>query len=204
MQDADARPHALLNALFFASGVAALTYQVAWQRILFAAFGTDLESVTIVVAAFMLGLGVGALIGGWAADVWPTRRLMLFALSEGGIGFFGMFSPALLKWAGGSFALWPLAGIAAVNFVLVLVPTVLMGATLPILIAHVTRLCGHVGHATGYLYALNTLGAALGSLLAGFFLFQYVTLNQAIWLAAGINLGAAMLAFGWLRERGAS
>jgi predicted membrane-bound spermidine synthase len=200
MQNAHSPPH-LLSSLFFASGVAALVYQVAWQRILFAAFGADLESVTIVVAAFMLGLGLGALLGGWAADLWPKRRLTLFALSEAGIGLFGLCSPALLFWAGERFALWPLAGIAMVNFLLVLIPTLLMGATLPILIAYVAQIWRHVGSATGHLYAINTLGAAMGSLIAGFWLFRHLTLNEAIWVAACINLCAAVLAFWRLRER---
>ena len=200
MPVAEARPPALLNLLFFASGMAALVYQVAWQRVLFAAFGADLESVTIIVAAFMLGLGIGALAGGLAADIWPQHRLRLFAVSEAGIGLFGLCSPFIFAWAGDQFVNWPLPGIASVNFVLVLVPTTLMGATLPILIAHVTRLWAHVGAATGHLYALNTLGAAFGSVAAGFWLFHHLTLNQSIWLAASVNLAAAALAYWKLKD----
>jgi predicted membrane-bound spermidine synthase len=191
-----------LSLLFLASGMAALIYQVAWQRVLFAAFGADLESVTIIVSAFMLGLGIGALAGGLAADRWPRSRLSLFAASEAGIGIFGISSPFLLFWAGQTFVNWPLYGIASVNFLLVLLPTMLMGATLPILIAHVTQRLAHVGAATGHLYALNTLGAALGSVAAGFWLFHHLTLNQSIWLAATVNLGAAVLAYWKLRDPG--
>jgi predicted membrane-bound spermidine synthase len=193
-----------LSLLFLASGMAALVYQVAWQRTLFAAFGADLESVTIIVSAFMLGLGIGALIGGLAADRWPRKRLSLFAVSEAGIGAFGICSPFVFGWAGRNFVNWPTLGIASVNFLLVVLPTMLMGATLPILIAHVTQRWAHVGAATGHLYSLNTLGAALGSVAAGFWLFHHLTLNQSIWLASSINLGAAALAYWKLREPGHS
>lgn len=201
MQNTDTHPDGLLTILFLASGVSALLYQVAWQRVLFAAFGVDLESVTIVVSAFMLGLGLGALLGGWAADHWPSKGLKLFAFSEAGIGLFGMFSPYLLHWAADTFAHWPLPGTALVNFLLMLPPTLLMGATLPILIAHVAQRWRHVGAATGYLYAINTLGAALGSLLTGFWLFMYCTLDQGIQLAACLNWGVAWLAYWRLHER---
>ena len=67
-----------LSVLFLASGAAGLIYQVCWQRLLFAAFGSDLVSVTVIVSAFMAGLGLGALAGGWAADRWPARALALF------------------------------------------------------------------------------------------------------------------------------
>ena len=59
----DAREGRLV-LLFFVSGIAALIYQVCWQRLLFEAFGVDMESVTIIVSTFMLGLGLGALVGG--------------------------------------------------------------------------------------------------------------------------------------------
>lgn len=191
----------LLAALFLASGVSALIYQVAWQRILFVAFGVDLESVTIVVAAFMLGLGLGALLGGMAADTWPEQSLNLFALAEMGIGLFGLFSPNLLLWAGMHFSGLSLPGMAAVNFLLVLFPTLLMGATLPILITYVAKLWQHVGRATAYLYAINTLGASLGSLGVGFWLFNFMTVNEVVYLAASINLTVAGLGF-WRFRKG--
>ena len=84
---------ARLAPLFFVSGVAALVYQVCWQRLLFAAFGVDIDSVTIIVSVFMLGLGLGALVGGDLADRRPGWALRFFALAELGIGVFGLFSP---------------------------------------------------------------------------------------------------------------
>ncbi|MEO1752000.1 fused MFS/spermidine synthase [Thiofaba sp. EF100] len=182
---------AAMGALFLISGACALVYQVAWQRILFASFGADLESVTIVVAAFMLGLGVGALAGGWLSDRHPSRTLLLFALAEGGVGVFGFLSPELLRWAGEAMIHAPLPAIAAVNFALVLLPTLLMGATLPILVTDLARRWTNIGKATGALYASNTLGATIGALLAGFALFYWLTLDTAIRLAALGNLSVA-------------
>lgn len=180
-----------LGMLFLISGACALIYQVAWQRILFASFGADLESVTIVVAAFMLGLGSGALAGGWLADRYSSRTLLLFALAEGGVGTFGVISPKLLRWAGEATIHTSLPTIAAVNFALVLLPTLLMGATLPILVADLARRWTNIGKATGALYASNTLGATIGALLVGFVLFYWLTLDMAIYLAALGNFSVA-------------
>src|ERR1700758_4599761 len=71
---------------FFASGFSALTYQIAWQRLLFASFGVDIESVTIIVSTFMLGLGLGALGGGVIGARFPRSLLLLFACCEAGTG----------------------------------------------------------------------------------------------------------------------
>lgn len=195
MQQTENALIAALSVLFLLSGACALVYQVAWQRILFASFGADLESITIIVSAFMLGLGAGALAGGALADRWPKHALALFALAEGGIGLFALGSPALFRWVGEATVTASLPVIAAVNFALVLVPTLLMGASLPILVADLARRWRNIGRATGQLYAVNTLGAALGALLAGFVLFYWLTLDNAIRLAALGNFIVAVAAF---------
>ena len=193
-----------LSGLFLLSGMCALVYQIAWQRILFTAFGSDLESVTIIVSAFMLGLGAGALVGGALADRFPRQALILFALAEGGIGLFAWVSPPLFRWAGEITAVASLPVIAVVNFALVLVPTLLMGASLPILVTDVSRRWRNIGRSTGQLYAVNTLGAALGALLAGFVLFYWLTIDEAIHLAALGNfvvaLGVVVLVL-WTQKR---
>lgn len=189
-----AAPIGFLTGLFFISGIAGLIYQVAWQRVLFAAFGSDLESVTIVVSAFLLGLGVGALTGGRLADRFPDRTLALFCGLEAGIGLYGVASFRLMKWTGDVFVSSPLPMIAATNFLLVLAPALFMGATLPVLVAHAARCWGNVGRATGHLYAANTFGAALGALGTAFVLFHHLPLDAAILLAAGINFLVAVLA----------
>ena len=69
----------MLGVLFFFSGMPALIYQLVWQRALFRIFGVHIESVTIVVTAFMLGLGLGSLAGGRLSTRRSLRLLLLLA-----------------------------------------------------------------------------------------------------------------------------
>lgn len=193
----------VLMTIFALSGAAALIYQVCWQRILFVSFGVDIESTTIIVSTFMLGLGVGALAGGRLADRVRDRQLELFALAEAGIGLFGLVSPHFLAVAARHTYDLPLPAMAVVNFGLMLVPTTFMGATLPILVTYLVRNFGNVGVSVGRLYASNTLGACLGSIAAGMVLFVWLTLNQAIYLAAAMNFLIAGSAYLLCRRRAA-
>ena len=194
------RGHGGLVLLFFVSGIAALIYQVCWQRLLFQAFGVDMESVTIIVSTFMLGLGVGALAGGQLSDRFPQRALAMFALFELAIALFGICSPSLIRAVGALAVRAPLPVIAAVNFLLLLIPTTLMGATLPILVAHVVRLYRNIGVSIGLLYFANTLGAALGAAVTGMLVLFYLGLSATIYLAAALNL--CVSAGVWLGLRG--
>ena len=151
----------ILSFAFFLSGGAGLIYQVAWQRILFSAFGIDRH---------------------------PGHALLLFALSEASIGIFGFLSPSVLRWASDTFYDQSIFVIGMINFLLVLIPTSLMGATLPILIVHLTRTWGNVGRSTGWLYSINTVGAMFGALATSFILFNFVGLNAVIYMAACINI----------------
>lgn len=119
-----------LGAAFLCSGAAGLIYQVAWQRLLFANFGVDLISVCIIVSTFMLGLGLGALAGGWLGDRFPAATLKFFVLCEVAIGLFGLVSPFLIRALGSwlSDASFAVSGLA--NFLLMLIPTFFMGAML--------------------------------------------------------------------------
>jgi predicted membrane-bound spermidine synthase len=178
----------LLIAPFFLSGFSALVYQVCWQRLLFVALGVDIVSVTVIVSTFMLGLGAGALIGGQLADRFPERIVELFAAAEFGIGMFGLFSPALIGAVGGLMIHYALPAMATANFLLLLTPTVLMGATLPMLVAFMVKAVGNVGVSIGGLYFINTLGAAVGALAVGFFFLYYFDLNTTIYIAASVNI----------------
>src|SRR5271167_3998815 len=88
----------LLSTLFLCSGIPALIYQVVWQRALFAIYGVNAESVAAVVSAFMLGLGLGGLLGGWLSSRWPKQALILFGLSELGVALFGLGSLRIFHW----------------------------------------------------------------------------------------------------------
>lgn len=180
---------------FALSGAAALMYQVCWQRLLFAAFGTDAESVTVIVSVFMLGLGIGSLVGGWIADRMPLRLLAVFIASEIGIAVYGMISVSLLLSLAAEFAGASRGVTAAVCFAALLPPTVLMGATLPILVAYINRSYVNVGRSIGELYSWNTFGAASGTFLVVFVLFDHIPLNYVILFAVALNISVALLVY---------
>jgi predicted membrane-bound spermidine synthase len=179
--------HYALVFLFMISGTAALIYQICWQRLLFEGFGVDIESVTIVVSTFMLGLGLGALAGGELADRLPNQVIPMFAIIELATAAFGMFSPTLIRAICDATVNGSLAAIAAVNFALLLIPTTLMGATLPILVTHVVRRYRNLGVSVGVLYFANTLGAAFGAGFTGFVALYHFGLTSTIYMAVALN-----------------
>lgn len=190
---------AILLALFLLSGCAALIYQVAWQRMLFAVFGVDMESVSVIVSVFMFGLGVGALLGGIVADRFRDRLLLVFTGVELGIGIFGLFSPGLIDLLNASVAGSNRLVAALGSFAVLSIPTILMGSTLPVLVTHANRFDPHIGQTVGQLYFANTAGAAMGAYLVGYHLLRWVELTGAVYTAAAINVlvaSTAMLAFG--------
>lgn len=184
----------VLSILFFVSGFAALVYQVVWQRTLFAIYGINIESVTVVVTAFMLGLGLGSLAGG-AVSKEPRRPVvLLFGLVEATIGVFGAFSLPLFRAVGHATLALSAPAVAAVTFLLILLPTMLMGSTLPLLVAHFTRLSNNVGRSVGLLYFINTLGSALASVVAVLVLLPQFGQLRAVYAAALLNGVAAVTA----------
>jgi predicted membrane-bound spermidine synthase len=177
----------LLLLSFFLSGCSALVYQVGWQRALYAYIGVDIDSITIIVSVFMLGIGAGAMLGGWLADAAPRHRLRVYALIELSIGTYGLVSlwllpqlVDLLSPAGGSAGA---AGSVAACFVFLLLPTVLMGMTLPLLTMAFDERRGNIGVSVGALYFTNTLGAATGAALVPFYLLPAWTLPQVVSIA---------------------
>lgn len=184
-----------LYALFFISGFPALLYQVVWQRALFAIYGINVESVTVVVTAFMLGLGLGSLLGGWLSARRGVRRLAAFGVMELGIGAFGLVSLPAIAAVGAGTAGAGALGAGLYAFLLVLLPTVLMGATLPLLTAYLVERSGNVGRSVGTLYFVNTLGSAVACFMAGLVLLGLLGQSGTVLLAAAINLllGAGVL-----------
>lgn len=176
-----------LCILFFFSGFPAIIYQLAWQRSLFRIFGVNIESVTIVVAAFMLGLGIGSIAGGLLSRNRSLPVLLVLAGIEFLTAIFGLISLPLFEAVGDLTVAFNLPVTALVTLALVCVPTMLMGATLPLLVEHMARHLGNVGGAVGLLYYVNTLGAGTACALTAVFLFPFFTLSNAVRLAAGIN-----------------
>jgi spermidine synthase len=197
--EAEARRHGriarwsrLLCVLFFVSGFPALIYQLVWQRALFRIFGVNIESVTIVVTAFMLGLGLGSLAGGWLSKSRGIGVLPLLAFIELLTAAFGVCSLGIFDLVGEVTAGWPLAAMGAVNLALVVVPTLLMGATLPLLVAHLVRHTGNVGSAVGLLYYVNTLGAGAACLVCTVLLFPFLGMQGTVYVAVALNGAVAL------------
>lgn len=193
-------PLPYVYAVFFFSGFAALVYQVVWQRSLFAIYGVNIESVTIVVAAFMLGLGLGS-TGGGALSARPNAPLLRwFAAVEASIGLYGLASLHLFRAVGGLTAGASGAATFALTFALVLIPTSLMGATLPLLVAHAVKRSGNVGKSVGMLYFTNTLGSAVASFAAAVLLLGKLGQTKTVYVAALANFGVAGAVW-WLDRR---
>jgi spermidine synthase len=174
--------------LFFISGFPALIYQIVWQRALFAIYGVNIESVTIIVTVFMLGLGFGSLAGGRLSKVRGLPVLLVFGAIEVGIGLFGAGSLALFDWVA-SWTAGASAPVTALTTVcLLLIPTLLMGSTLPLLVTHSVSATRNVGESVGLLYAVNTLGSSAACLAAAFFLMRQFGQSGSVHIAAVLNV----------------
>lgn len=197
-KDAPDRPRgpfyrAIAYPVFFASGFAALLYQVIWQRLLVFFSGSDVYSVTLIVTAFMAGLGVGNLAGGYLADRLSRRsNLLIFVGAELAIMLFG----AVSKWLFYDFfyknhpALEQSGGLLwTILFFSLLWPTFFMGASLPFLVKALTAEIRAAAPTIGGLYGINTLGAASGALITSWVLLPRLGLADS--LSVGIALNAA-------------
>jgi predicted membrane-bound spermidine synthase len=188
--------------LFFLSGFPALIYQIVWQRALFALYGVDIESVTLIVSIFMLGLGLGSLAGGWLSARAGVNLLRAFGAMELSVGVFGLFSLYIFHAIASFTAGGSRAETGAVAFVLLLVPTLLMGSTLPLLAEHFVRFSGNVGESVGALYSVNTFGSGAACLVAAYFLMRLLGESGSVRVAVCFNAFVGVAAL--LLERRAS
>ncbi len=192
----------IIYAAFLLSGFAALIYQIVWQRSLFALYGVNIESVTIVVSAFMLGLGLGSFAAGFVSKDLSRPLLLYFGIVEVCIAAYGVISLWLFHQVG-----LQTAGVSGIyvfllTFCLVLFPTALMGATLPLLVAYAVSQTGNVGKSISGLYFINTLGSAIASFLTAIFILGTFGQQNAVLIAAVANVGTALLILiPWLRAR---
>ena len=196
----------ILLALFFCSGACGLIYQVLWLRQLSLVFGVTVYAASTVLAAFMAGLAIGSLASPRvAARVAPLRA---FGVIELAIGATALATPLALEAASAiydllrrvapdSFGVITLARLVG-SMAILLLPTVMMGMTLPLLSAS-APVAGDRAR-VGALYAANTAGALVGAWLAGFHLIGGLGMRRSFLLAAAINalvgLGALWLARG--------
>jgi len=184
-------------ALFLLSGVAGLMYQVVWTRNLSLVLGVTSQAVATVLAVFMGGLALGSWLLGRVGDT--TRApLRLYGWLELGIALFGFGTAFLFDGLSDLYVALrhseliapSLFGVVRVGLagIALLGPTTLMGATLPILIRAFCRTPDRIGRESGRLYAINTVGAVIGTLFAAFVMVEAVGLRATILTAAGINL----------------
>ncbi|QXI18368.1 fused MFS/spermidine synthase [Pseudomonas hamedanensis] len=181
------------------SGAAALVYQVLWIKQLSLVVGVEVYAITTGISAFFAGLA----LGGWLFGRWADRLrqpVLLYAGLEVTVAVLGVGATFAMSLAASPFAwLQSHAGWFAwlLPFALVGIPAVLMGGTLPVL---VRSLAADPGKAGGQLYAANTLGAIVGTLLAAFVLIATLGVRGSALFAAMLNLLAAAGAL-WLQRQ---
>jgi predicted membrane-bound spermidine synthase len=199
---------------FFFSGAAGLIYQVVWTRMLTQIFGNTTYAIATVLSAFMAGLAIGSYLFGRIADR-GKNDFLLYGILEAGVGVYGFLVPWIFQLTQKLYG--PIFGLNEgypflfnlvlffLSFVLLVFPTMLMGATLPVLSRFFVRSFAQFGRRVGDLYATNTLGAVIGCAGAGFFLIPTLGMQMTVFVAAGANLiiAAAILVVDRLRDKSA-
>ena len=204
----------LFLACYCASGAAALIYQVVWVRLFGLVLGHTVASSSIVLAAFMCGLAVGASAAG-RFRLLPSTALAAYAALEVLIGFLAICLPAALSsldavlawaYANGQGPAGFVVVRTAISFVLLGFPAAAMGATFPLAVSWFVKQSDrqHSNHdsvttSAGSLYAVNTIGAAAGAIAAGFWLLPAYGLRATSWSAVALNLAGAAGALWLLR-----
>jgi spermidine synthase len=179
-------------AFLVISGVASLTYQVAWVRLLGLSMGSTSASVSTVLAAFFLGLALGSFFAERLTR-HGIDRLRPYLVLEALIGIFGLLLLPVLLHLDTVMAWMPALGANlgtkfAVAMGLMCIPTVCMGATFPVMAALLVRNPREVGLRLGQLYSLNTFGAVMGAVLCGFVLIPAVGIDGGVYFAFTLNM----------------
>jgi len=197
---------------FFFSGAAGLIYQVVWTRMLTQIFGNTTYAIATVLSAFMAGLAIGSYLFGQIADR-GKNDFLLYGMLEAGVGIYGFLVPWIFSIASKIYG--PIFGLNEsypflfnlvlffLSFFLLVFPTLLMGATLPVLSRFFVHSFAQFGRRVGDLYATNTLGAVIGCAGAGFFLIPTLGMRKTVFVAAGANLliAAVILIVDRLRDK---
>jgi spermidine synthase len=193
-----------LATIYFVSGIPALIYQTVWQRLLVLHSGVGTTSVAIIVAAYMLGIGLGSMIGGRVSRVvTPAQALAGFAVLEVLMSLCAISSRFVLydllyqRFGWLYSELW-LACI--LHIATLLLPTSMMGATLPLMTRALVTDAQSAPHSVSLLYGFNTLGAACGAMLGPWCLLPYVGVVGALSVGAALNFSIAMSAL-FIRSR---
>jgi spermidine synthase len=193
----------IIALCFILSGATGLIYEVLWARMLGLVFGATTLAVSTVLAAFMGGLALGSALAGRLGQKIKTP-LSAYGLMEIGIAIYALLVPFLFRWIDHvyvliwqrlhpgyfTFSLWRFL----LSGVVLLVPTTLMGATLPVLAAALVRSSERDANSVTRLYACNLAGAILGTVAAGFVLLPVLGVRTTIAVAAVINVLVGVIA----------
>ncbi len=189
----------LIASFMLASGAAALIYQVVWARLLSPSIGSTSAAIAIVLAAFFLGLALGA----WLSETFVTKQtksIACYLWLELTIALTALTLLPILLNLDAFIAQWPtLAGMSGFKFILVMVllgiPTTCMGATFPVMVSLLAR--QQAQHKTrlrlGQLYGLNTAGGVLGATLGGFVFIPNWGLDGSTYIAASLNFAIVII-----------
>jgi len=214
MTSAEQGARRFIIVLFFLSGFSGLIYQVVWVRWLTMYVGGSAFAVGTILTVFMAGLALGSLWSARMVDrVKDTGGLVLaYGLLELGIGLYALLFPLLCMACKPLYALLyqELYGSllaynslsALLSIALLIVPTALMGATLPFLCRYWVVTPSRTGTRTGWLYGVNTIGAALGALVCGFWMIRWLGVYSTVFCAAGLNLLIGAVCVLWARRIG--
>jgi len=192
----------VIYILFFCSGFSGLIYEIIWARMLYLTLGSTTVAVSLVLSAFMAGLALGSYYSGKFTQKW-SRLLIVYGILEAVIGLFALLSPVLINGLNPVYA-WMYGLMQShqgllnivrffLAFIILLIPTTFMGATLPVLSKYIVRKKSKLGTGIGALYGLNTIGAAAGCFLTGFVFIRYIGIGWTIILAAVLNLLIALI-----------
>jgi spermidine synthase len=195
---------AAIYTLFFISGFTGLVYEVTWTRMLTTVFGSTTYAITSVLSAFMGGLAIGSFVIGRYIER-KKNPILVYAFLEIGIGITALLTPIIFKILDNIYPFiyeyttsytWLLILTKVVLSLLILfVPTFLMGGTLPVLCKLFINRPKESGKQVGILYAINTIGAAIGCFIAGFFLIELFGIAKTIQLVAAVNFLLAIAFF---------
>ncbi|MGZ8848262.1 MAG: fused MFS/spermidine synthase, partial [Pyrinomonadaceae bacterium] len=193
----------LIAVCFLFSGATGLIYEVLWARMLGLVFGATTIAISAVLTAFMGGLAIGSIIAGGVAKR-IKNPLRTYALIEIAIGLYALLVPALFRGIDFFYGfIWErfhpgFYGFALSRFLLAAVvlflPTALMGATLPVLVAAIRAAGDSRANAVAKLYFLNLAGAIAGTVAAGFLLLPTFGVRVTTWIAAAANLAIGVTA----------
>lgn len=196
----------VVGVIFLLSGATGLVYQVAWMRMLSLFFGSDVYAAAITLSVFMGGLSLGSWLAGRYGDRF-NRPLAIYGFLEVGIAAYALVFPTLLA----SFEItyqsiyresfetlpWLYQGtrfsIAALTM---LTPTMLMGATLPLIVRQFAVQAPELGKHVGFFYSVNTVGALLGTVIGGFVLIPSLGIQDSILTALSVNFIIGLGAIG--------